>query len=97
MNLGMMLLIAPSQYPRRSLADDFSFLSNLLLKLDSPVIITDSVIPICLPYEDSDYDLLKTGAKATYGWGQWLHMDGVSGYIWMGSVAEIEILNEGQA
>eukprot|EP00794_Sanderia_malayensis_P000457 gene457-1099_t len=41
-----------------------------LLKLDSPVTITDYVIPICLPYEDDDFKLLKTDASVMLsGWG----------------------------
>ena len=41
-----------------------------LLELDSPVIINDYVIPICLPYDDSDFRLLKTGVKVMIsGWG----------------------------
>ncbi len=41
-----------------------------LLELDSPVLITDYVIPICLPYDDSDFKLLKTGVDVVVsGWG----------------------------
>ncbi|XP_065057412.1 vitamin K-dependent protein C-like isoform X2 [Rhopilema esculentum] len=42
----------------------------VLVELDKPVIITDYVIPICLPHDDSDFKLLKPGVEAMIaGWG----------------------------
>ena len=51
--------------------DHPTFDSDLaLVELDKPVIITDYVIPICLPYDDSDFKLLKPGEEAMIaGWG----------------------------
>ena len=51
--------------------DSTTFDSDIaLLKLASPVTITDYVIPVCLPYADSDFKLLVPGAITTViGWG----------------------------
>lgn len=41
-----------------------------VVELDVAVTLTDYVIPICLPYDDSDYDLIATGKTAVViGWG----------------------------
>ena len=51
--------------------DNITFDSDIVLvELDKPVKITDYVIPICLPYDDSDFKLLKPGEEAMIaGWG----------------------------
>ena len=41
-----------------------------IIELSAPIVFTDYIIPICLPHDDSDFSLIKSGAKAmVIGWG----------------------------
>ena len=51
--------------------DEITYDSDIaIIEMDSPVQFTDYVIPICLPHDESDFNLVVANANAVViGWG----------------------------